>query len=131
MPAGRDPALPMTTKVKCVGCGCSETKACVRNAGKPDEERCGWATTDPPVCTFCQEKADAAANLHSPAELESDAKRLAEILDDELADGVAFLVFCFTPQNPTKLTGLSNAKIEDQLEAAYAWIGHAGGIILP
>lgn len=107
----------------CVGCGCSETKACVVN-GQP----CAWASFNPPLCTRCWDKvegADAAANLHSDRELASDAKRLAELIDDELPDGVAFLVFCFTPQRAGRLVGLSNAKIEHQVEATRAWLAHA------
>lgn len=104
----------------CVGCGCSETKACVVD-GKP----CGWASLIPPVCTACRDKIEAAGNLHSGAELEADLKRLAGVLDDELAEGVGFLVFCFTPQQPTKLVALSNAKIEDQVAATHAWLALA------
>lgn len=110
--------------LRCVVCGCGETTACVRD-GKP----CAWASFNPPLCTHCRDKQEAAAataaNLHSDTELAADAKRLAEILDDELPEGVAFLVFCFTPQRAGKLVGLSNAKIEHQVEAVRGWLAHA------
>jgi hypothetical protein len=106
----------------CVGCGCSERKACIL----PDDKFCAWASFNPPLCTRCRDEQEAAtANLHSDTELAGDAKRLAELLDDELPEGVAFLVFCFTPQKAARLVGLSNAKIEHQVAAARAWLAHA------
>lgn len=78
-----------------------------------------------PVCTACEAKTVAAENLHSDAELAGDAKRLCELLDEELPEGVAFLLFCFTPQRAAKLIGLSNAKIEDQVAATRSWLAHA------
>jgi len=32
----------------CVGCGCTETNACVTAEGP-----CSWASLDPPLCTAC------------------------------------------------------------------------------
>lgn len=34
----------------CIGCGCTEDRACVTDAGT-----CSWVSLDPPLCSCCDE----------------------------------------------------------------------------
>lgn len=43
----------MANKLFCIGCRCTEDRACIDADGCP----CAWASKTPPVCTVCTDRA--------------------------------------------------------------------------
>lgn len=69
----------------CIGCGCSEFNACVRDGG----ETCSWVPCDEgPLCSFCAEMALEMAERDEEPEA-SEYEPLVELASDAQCD--AFL----------------------------------------
>jgi hypothetical protein len=55
--------------MKCIGCGCTDERACMTPAGP-----CHWVSEDPPICSACFESSAgddracpvAKSGLHQP-----------------------------------------------------------------
>lgn len=49
--------------MRCIGCGCTDDNACTRSQGTDEPVVCQWVHEegDPPLCSFCSEIEDQAA----------------------------------------------------------------------